>query len=336
MARKPAARPSIRDVAALASVSHQTVSRVINEPDRVRPSTAERVNEAIAQLGYRPSKAARSLVTQDSMTIGVVVIHGAFYGPQQMTLAIDDAARARGYATSTVTVIDDSDASLAAAREHLLDLGVDGVVIVAWTGAMLSLAQNFAAELPTCVVAEGEVPEGIARSHSDHHGGARQVTEALIAAGRTRIAHLSGPAEWLEAQSRTAGWRAAGGDLCGPVVEAGWGAKGGYEGVDLVLAQDPDVDAIFAANDQVAVGVLRRLQELEIAVPDQIAVVGYDDIDEAPYLSVSLASVHQPFAEVGVAAAELLFNLVEGAPAGSRTLAPRFVWRESAGARPSA
>lgn len=331
MARKAQPRPSIRDVAALAGVSYQTVSRVINEPQRVRPATAQRVNEAIAELGYRPSKAARSLVTRDSMTIGVVAYHGELYGPHQMTLAIDEGARARGYATATVTVRDDSDESLAEAREHLLGLGVDGVVIIAWTSAMLELARTFAAELPTCVIAEGQVPPGIARAHSDHFSGAHQATSALRAAGRRRIAHLSGPVEWLEARTRIEGWKAAAGAACGPLVEAGWGVRGGYLGVDRILEADDSVDAIFASNDQVAVGALRRLQELGLDVPGRVALVGYDDLDIAPYLRVPLASVRQPFAEVGSAAAELLFEVVEGGEPGSRTLPALYVPRASAG-----
>ena len=113
------------------------------------------------------------------------------------------------------TVRDDSEESRTEAREHLLNLGVDGVIVVAWTEAMMELALDFAKELPTCVVAEDDVPAGLARVHSDHVSGARQATEALLGAGRRRIGHLSGPATWSEAQSRVSGWREAGGDACG-------------------------------------------------------------------------------------------------------------------------
>ena len=147
MAEPGVRRPSIRDVAAAAGVSYQTVSRVLNEPALVRPSTAERVQRVIKELGYRPSKAARSLVRRDSTTIGAVGIHGNLYGPIQMTVAIDEGARSRGYASASLAVRDDSEESRTEAREHLLNLGVDGVIVVAWTEAMMELALDFAKEL---------------------------------------------------------------------------------------------------------------------------------------------------------------------------------------------
>ena len=331
MAEPGVRRPSIRDVAAAAGVSYQTVSRVLNEPALVRPSTAERVQRVIKELGYRPSKAARSLVRRDSTTIGAVGIHGNLYGPIQMTVAIDEGARSRGYASASLAVRDDSEESRTEAREHLLNLGVDGVIVVAWTEAMMELALDFAKELPTCVVAEDDVPAGLARVHSEHVSGARQATEALLGAGRRRIGHLSGPATWSEAQSRVSGWREAGGDACGPLVEAGWEPRDGYDGVDRLLAVEPALDAIFAANDQVAIGALRRLQELGRSVPDDIAVVGYDDIDICPFQAVPLATVRQPFGDVGSAVVDLLFQVMGGGPAASLTLPSEFVWRESAG-----
>ncbi|MBK7820567.1 MAG: LacI family DNA-binding transcriptional regulator [Tessaracoccus sp.] len=331
MAEAGARRPSIRDVAAAAGVSYQTVSRVLNDPALVRPATAERIQKVIQELGYRPSKAARSLVRRDSLTIGAVGIHGDLHGPTQMTVAIDEGARARGYASASLAVRDDSEASRTEAREHLLNLGVDGVIVVAWTEAMMDLALDFAKELPTCVVTEGDIPSGLARAHSDHVSGARQATAALRETGRRRIAHLSGPASWMEAQSRVAGWREAGGAACGPLVEAGWAPRDGYDGVDRLLAAAPDLDAIFAANDQVAIGAMRRLQEIGRTVPGDIAVVGYDDIDVGPFQAVPLATVRQPFADVGSTAVDLLFQVMGGGQAASCTLPSEFVWRESAG-----
>ena len=324
-------RPSIRDVAALAGVSHQTVSRVLNAPDRVRGETLQRVTQAIEELGYRPSRAARSLATSDSMTIGVVSVHAALLGPSQMTFAIDEGARARGYATAAVTVRNDEASSLTSAREHLLGLGVDGVVVIAWSQGSLDLASQFGREIPTAVIAEGEVPAGVARARGDNVGGASQAVSALKASGRNRIAHLAGPADWLEARARRSGWLAAGQGALGQEVSARWDAESGYRGVGELLAKDPATDAIFAANDSVAAGALRRLGELGRRVPDDVAIVGYDDTELAPYLAVPLASVRQPFAEVGSAVIDLLFEVVAGGEAGDRLLASDFVWRESAG-----
>ncbi|SHI66833.1 transcriptional regulator, LacI family [Tessaracoccus bendigoensis DSM 12906] len=324
-------KPSIRDVAAVAGVSYQTVSRVLNEPSLVRRETAERVHSAIEELGYRPSKAARSLATNDSMTIGVVSVHAALFGPSQTALAIDEGARSRGYSTASVTVRNDNPDVLNEAREHLLGLGVDGVVVIAWSEASLGLAERFAGHIPTSVVAEGPVPQGLARARGDNHGGAEQAVAALRESGRRCIAHLAGPDEWLEARARRDGWAEAAREAPGPVVTSGWDPAGGYRGVDELLALAPELDAIFAANDHVAVGALRRLSELGCAVPGDIALVGYDDTDVAPFLSVPLASVRQPFTAVGSAAIDLLFDLFDGRPTGERLLPSRFVWRESAG-----
>lgn len=333
---RPHDKPSIRDVAAAAGVSYQTVSRVLNDPELVKAETLERVQSAIEALGYRPSRAARSLARNDSTTIGVVSVHAALLGPSFTTLAIDEGARGRGYATAAVTVRDDRPASLAAVREHLLGLGVDGVVVVAWSEDSLTLAERFASDIPTSVVAEGPVPGNVARAKSDHAGGAQQAVAALVAGGRSRIAHLAGPDDWLEARARRAGWLAAAGEAAGPVVTAGWAPADGYRGVDEVLLRDGEVDAVLAANDLVAIGALRRLAELGRAVPDEVAIVGYDDSDVAPFLGVPLASVRQPFSAVGSAAIDLLFEVMGGAAPGERVLPSRFVWRASAGeaARP--
>lgn len=279
---RPKQRASIRDVAARAGVSHQTVSRVLNQPELVRPDTAARVQQAIDDLGFRPSKAARSLATHDSMVIGVISVQAGLFGPSHTTLAIDEGARRRGYATATVTVRDDSPANLGEAREHLLGLGVDGVVLIAWSEPVLALALRFASELPTCAVAEGDVPEGLARVRGDHRGGAAQAVRALRESGRRCIAHLAGPGDWLEARARRQGWADEAGALAGPVIETGWEPEGGLWGVDEVLAKAPGVDAIFAANDHLAAGALRRLTELGKRVPDDIALVGYDDVELRP------------------------------------------------------
>ncbi|HJE51692.1 MAG TPA: LacI family transcriptional regulator [Tessaracoccus flavescens] len=323
-------RPSIRDVAAQAGVSYQTVSRVLNEPDRVTPATRARVQKVIDKLGYRPNKVARALATNESMMIGVVTIHATLFGPIQTHYAIDEGARARGYIAATVTIQDDSQQSLDEAREQLLALGVEGVVISAWSAPVLGMAERIAERIPTVVIADGEVPESMARVSADNYTGAQLAVQALLASGRRRIGHLAGPTGWLEAEARRAGWRDAAGDNAGPLVEASWRSGDGYAGVDEMIAAG--VDAIFAANDLVAVGAIRRLTERGLSVPDDVAIVGYDDEEIAPYLTVPLASVKQPFAELGVAAIDLLFELMNGAQPSTVRLHAKYRHRESAGA----
>lgn len=328
---RPHARPSIRDVAALAGVSYQTVSRVLNGSEAVKPETAQRVYDAIGQLKYRPSRAARSLARNRSDLIGVISVQGTLYGPGQMVLAIDEGARARDFATVVVSVRDDTPAGLHDAREHLLSLGVEGVVVIAWSEAVLDLTQRFARDLPTAVVAEGPVPDGTPRATANHRLGGALATGALLARGRTRVGHLAGPGEWLEARAREAGWRAAAQEHAAAVVAAGWTPAGGYRAMGELLAMSPDLDAVFAANDNLAIGALQRLSEMGRAVPGEVALVGYDDLEVAPYLSVPLASIRQPFSEVGSAAVELLFAAMGGDAPEERVLDPHLVSRTSLG-----
>lgn len=325
------AKPSIRDVAALAGVSYQTVSRVLNEPGRVRPATAERVHEAMRTLRYRPSGAARSLARNRTNTVGVIAVHGGLFGPSRMTLAINEGARERGYSSVVVTVRDDTPDSLRAAREQLLTMGVDAVVLIASSEPLLDLTQRFARDLPTCVITEGAVPDGVARATGNHRLGGEIATGALLERGRRRIGHLAGPPDWLEARAREDGWREVAGDAAGPVAGGEWSPASGYAGVDALLAVAPDLDAIFAANDGVAIGALRRLWELGKAIPGDVALIGYDDIEVDRYLGVPLASIRQPFAEVGAAAVDLVFDLMAGGQPGERALDPILVPRESLG-----
>lgn len=320
--------PSIRDVASHAGVSHQTVSRVLNDPTRVRADTRGRVESSIAALGYRRNLAARSLATSASMVIGQISVHSGLFGPTQMGLAIAEECRARGYWTVSVTVPDDRESSFAPAREHLLELGVDGLVLNAWSSRALKEAERYAKRLPICVVADGVVPAGLARARSDNFGGAKAAVVHMVGQGCRRIAHLAGPSDWLEAQQRQRGWQAGGGT--GVCVEAGWYADDGYRAADELLRQDPHTDGILAANDNVAIGAIHRLRELRKRVPEDVAVVGFDDIDLAPHLPVPLASVRQPFMDVGRSAVNLLFEVMHGRPPGHLTVAAEFVPRDSA------
>ena len=321
--------PSIRDVAAHAGVSHQTVSRVLNKPEKVRDATRERVQASIELLGFRRNMAARSLATSASMHIGVVTVQSGLFGPTQMSLAIAEESRRRGYWMVGMTAETDSDEELREASDHLMALGVDGVIVYAWSARALELAGRFAERVPTCIIAEGEVPDGMARARADNLGGSKMAVQHLVETGRKRIAHLAGPSNWLESAAREQGWRAAGGQsVC---VEAGWHADDGYRAVDVLLHEDPETDAIFAANDHVAAGAMHRLMERGIRVPEDIAIVGFDDVDLAPHLPVPLASVRQPFTDVGRASVNLLFDVMQGRSPGDFQLSTEFVQRASAG-----
>lgn len=320
-------RPSIRDVAAAAGVSHQTVSRVLNSPELVRPETKTDVEKAISALGYRRSMVARSLATNHSMLIGVIAVQSSLVGPTELKFGIDQGALARGYSTVHITLQNATPDTLKAARNRLWDLGVDGVIVLAWSQATVQFAAQLATKLPTCVVAEGVVPAELSRVHGDQFGGAREATQAMLAAGCRTIGHLAGPVDWLEAEARRAGWRAGGG--VGPCVEAGWDASQGYIALGELLDLDPSVDGIFAANDHVAIGAMKRLAELGKQVPGDVAIVGFDDIAIGTYLPVPLSSVRQPFAKIGETAVSQVFELLARSEARDCSIATELVVRES-------
>lgn len=320
--------PSIRDVAAHAGVSHQTVSRVLNNPTSVKESTRLKVQEAIEALGFRRNRAARSLATSSSMVIGLITVQSSLFGPTQMDIAIADECRRRGYTTVNLKLAADDEETLSTTRDYLLSLGVDGAIVNAWSQKVLNFAYDLAKHVPMCAVAEGQVPEQFSRVRPNNFESAKGATEYLRSIGCQRISHLAGPKDWLEAEARHQGWLAGGGN--GAVVEAGWSPEGGFEAVAELISRMPDTDGIVAANDHVAVGAMRRLEERGKKVPQDIAIFGFDDIELASFVSVPLASIRQPFAQMGTVAVELLFNTLNGDKPQQRTIPTDFVLRESA------
>ena len=322
--------PVMSDVAALAGVSHQTVSRVLNGPPSVRTATRERVRRAIAELGYRPNTAARALVTRQSRTIGVVT-EGAFhFGPASTLRGVEEAARAAGYAVS-VTILPALDrASMRAAVEHLRDQSVDGVVVIAPEDAAAEALRALDAAVPLVTV-EATDTEALPSVSVDQERGARLATRHLLDLGHATVHHVAGPLDWLEARSRLAGWRAellAAGAVV-PEPEVGdWSAASGYA-AGRRLALRSDLTAVFTANDQMAVGVLRALAEAGAAVPAQVSVVGFDDLPESGYLSPPLTTVAQDFAELGRRCLAVLLARIAAQPVVRHPVAPALVVRSS-------
>ncbi|WP_426735916.1 substrate-binding domain-containing protein [Glutamicibacter sp. 2E12] len=328
--------PSMADVAALAGVSHQTVSRVLNDHPNVRAGTRDQVLDAIRQLGYRRNRAARALATSHSSTIGILTIGSEFFGPQSTVLAIEAAARAQGYFV-TVTALDRYDAhSASEALSHLVDQGVDGVVMVAPFEKVIDALDDAALTIPVVVVAaRTEVPDADPAHYVyiDQREGARLATGHLLALGHRKIVHVSGPTGWFDATERQVGWREKMLEAKAPIVEVpaeSWQAQSGYEAgqrlVDPIRAGE--VTAVFAANDYLATGVLRAFWEAGLEVPNDVSVIGFDDLQISNFLIPSLTTVRQPFRDVGHAA---LMELLEGATADRvpKVIAPTLVIRAS-------
>lgn len=322
------------DVAARAGVSHQTVSRVLNTPSLVRPATRERVRRAIADLGYRPNLSARALATNRSQLIGVVTPGVTLFGPSHATTAIQHAARAAGYASVTAA-IEDAAANPHDVLEFFLDLRVDGIVVVAPTVRTAEAAHELAVSLPVVIIsADQPAPGPLHLVTIDHRQGARDATAHLVGLGHRHIAHVAGPADWFEARARVEGWRSQLLDAGLPtpdVVPGGWDAGQGYAAGRRLLEQRDVPTAVFAANDHLALGLLRAFADAGLRIPDDVAVVGYDDVPGSAFYGPPLTTVRQPFDDVGRQAIDTLLAVLEGDTPDPTSSRPELVVRASSG-----
>ncbi|WP_076683839.1 LacI family DNA-binding transcriptional regulator [Microbacterium sp. RU33B] len=313
------------DVAALAGVSGQTVSRVVNDSPRVDPDTRARVEAAMERLGYRPHRAARALRTGRTHTIGLVAETLATVGNSRMLQAVADAASARGYALTVVTLGAPGD--IAAAFERLRDQGVDGAIVLN-EATVLARGAAASADLALVVVDSPADPRfGVVAT--DHAGGARAAVDHLLSLGHPAVHHLAGPATSFAAAERERGWRealAAAGIAAPDVVRGDWTAASGREAASALGA----ASAVFAANDQMALGVLHALADAGRRVPEDVSVVGFDDVADAADYRPPLTTVRQDFDELGERAVATVVAAIDGgAESGLSTVPTRLVVRES-------
>jgi DNA-binding LacI/PurR family transcriptional regulator len=324
------------DVARLAGVSHQTVSRVINDHPHISHTTRAKVHRAIEQLGYRPNTAARALVRGRSGLVGIITASGSYFGPRSAQHAVGAAARDAGFAVASIDLADVTYDGLTTAVDDLARIGVEGVIVVAGHDAAVDVARARPGELPVVVV-EGDLSRTTLAVGVDQAAGATAAVEHLIGLGHRQIVHVAGPADWAEARARIDGWRAAmssAGLATSEPIFGDWSAGSGCEAGRLIAA-DTDVTAVFAGNDQMALGVLRALHEGGRRVPDDVSVVGFDDIPEAAFLTPPLTTVHQNFTDVGARAIEVLTAAIRGEVTSPIQLVPpRLVVRHSTGPRP--
>ena len=331
--------PGMLDVARLAGVSHQTVSRVLNEHKNVSEQTRLKVRAAIAELGYRPNRTARALVTGTSKVIGVVAPNTALYGPSSMLTAFEQAAQESGFAVNVGSVRTLNERSIADAVERHLDQRVAGLVVI----APVTSAGPALARLPEgipLVTIDGDPERASTLVTVDQVAGARAATEHLLAAGHSTVWHIAGPADWFDAAGRVRGWedalRAAGAEQP-PLLTGDWSAGSGYRNGQL-LARLPDVTAVFTANDHIALGLLRALSEHGRRVPEEISIVGFDDVPQAAYYTPPLTTVRPDFDAVARAGVELLLTQIESDMpdlSARRTIAPALVKRASVAPPPS-
>jgi DNA-binding LacI/PurR family transcriptional regulator len=323
--------PSIRDVARLAEVSHQTVSRVLNQHPSIRPETKQRVLEAMETLQYRPNRAARALVTSRSRTIGVLMATTGEYGPSSSVAAIEDAAREAGYWVNTANLSGTTPEAIVEGVEHLMEQAIEGLVVIAPQVRVFNVLSELSLGVPFVSLqsASGALRTELA---ADQVHGARVATEHLIQLGHHEIVHLAGPRDWIEAESRMQGYLEAMSDAdlpTRPPILGDWTADFGYF-AGRELARRRDFTAVFAANDLMAIGLMHGFRDAGLDVPRAVSVVGFDDIPVAPHVWPPLTTVHQEFAEAGRRTMALLLAEMRGAHAEPVSLlAPKLVVRES-------
>ncbi|MFJ4107539.1 LacI family DNA-binding transcriptional regulator [Oerskovia enterophila] len=342
--------PAMSDVAELAGVSHQTVSRVLNDHPSVRPQTRERVLDAIATLGYRRNSAARALVTARSGTIGVVTTGSALYGPTSTLIAVEGAAREEGYFVSVATIRRYDAETMHTVLEHFMAQAVEGIVVIAPQTDVAAAVDSFRAPVPIILIAAREPNEVHAGAPGtgaasilpiavDQRLGARVATEHLLDLGHRSVVHLAGPLDWFDARERAKGWNdalAARGvpEIDREMIRCSWSSDAGYDvGRDLArrVADGNGPTAVFAGNDHLALGVLQAFWEAGVVVPRDVSVVGFDDVEGSAHFIPPLTTVRQPFAELGRRCMGLLLDAFAGSTREPTQIPPDLVVRASSG-----
>lgn len=296
---KGARAANIFDVARLAGVSHQTVSRVLNDVPNVRPATRARVEQAIAQLRYSPSPAARALVTRRTRTIGLISPGTSEYGPTSIAVNFNVAARAARFSVDTMTLADADPASVRASVEALLRQRVDAIVLVATNVAVLEVVFNLDLSIPVIAVAASSRPTPSIVS-IDQYRGARAAVRHLIELGHARVIHLAGPRDAPDSIERVRGYTDEMNANRLPVLDVPYGDWSSRSGYELGLSADIERGtAVFASNDYMALGLMSALDARGLSVPDDVSVVGFDDVPESAYLRPPLTTIRQDFAALG-------------------------------------
>jgi LacI family transcriptional regulator len=316
--RKGSIHTTLKDVAKLAGVSTKTVSRVVNNQGEISKETRERVKGVIEQLGYRPNILARSLIHQRSNTLGVVAWGIDYFGPSRTVVGIEQQAHQLKYSLLLNLVPHPDDSDNNQVIDTLIAHRVDGIIWavpeVGNNRAWLESSQM--EQLPPIVFISMAPKPGLAIVAVDNFSGAKQATQHLIDHGRRKIGIITGPLAWWEARERYAGWEAAMdeahlGTLASLVVEGDWSAAAGDQGLIKLLEQEPDIDAVFASSDQIALGAMGTVHRLGRQIPQDLAIVGFDNMPESACFWPPLTTVFQQLIDVGRIAVHTLHSMIE-------------------------
>jgi DNA-binding LacI/PurR family transcriptional regulator len=324
---------TMNDVAAKSGVSYQTVSRVINNHPRVAPETRDRVLQVIAETGYRPNKAAQRLASNQSKLLAVIAFGIEHYGPAQMVINIEQSAKETDYEVIIRNVANPRLEEIRNAVQELQQWRVDAIIIVA---AVLSNYYDEIAKVTAGIpVVEIDAKPGakVPSLLIDQYHGGKLATQHLIDLGHRYIAAISGPSNWFGAVSRHDAWMQTLGDAgLTPVasLEGDWSAESGYRLARQLLSHH-DFTGLVVANDQMALGAIRQIHEMGLRVPEDISIVGFDDLPEACFFHPPLTTVHQDFTRLGEAALNYTIDLIKQpkAPVEQVLIEPRLVVRGS-------
>lgn len=334
--RTGTSRPSMADVARLAGVSSQTVSRVSNGQANVDEATRARVLDAMQTLGYRPNGAARALKSGRFHTIGVIMTTLQTLGNIRTLDAVATEAVRADNSVLLMPISDRTMRGVSGAYERLSAQAVDGAVIVLEARFLDQAEFALPPGIPVVVVDSGAGP-GYTVVDTDQALGARQATEHLLRLGHRQVWHIAGPETSFSAAHRAESWRETlrgAGIAPPPLLRGDWTAESGYQH-GLTLGRRDDVTAIFAANDEMALGAMRALHELGRRVPADVSIVGFDDMDVAASFWPPLTTVRQDFAAVGrLSIQKLLAKVADPAIPPDTTVVPTdLVVRKSTASR---
>ncbi|MFB9315894.1 LacI family DNA-binding transcriptional regulator [Cryptosporangium minutisporangium] len=315
-------------MARLAGVSQKTVSRVFNNETNVSAETRDRVLTAARRLGYRPNGAARALLTGRTHRIGVVSLGTAHFGPSSLLVALERAARRIDYSLTIANSFEEDVTGLVQAADNLLAQGVDAIIL---SEPVDDGEEALRVDVPVLTLGAApavHAPTVLSVQAAEGGDAAAEVTEYLLRLGHRTVHHIAGPQRWWAARERLQNWRktliAAGADVPA-AVEGDWTAGRGYE-IGTALARDPDVTAIFAANDEMAVGAIHALHEAGRSVPGEVSVVGFDDIPVAAHVWPPLTTVSSDNAELATVGLTYLVDFLNN-PDSPPAPPPRHVHR---------
>ncbi|MGA2806037.1 MAG: substrate-binding domain-containing protein [Acidimicrobiales bacterium] len=328
---------SIRDVASEAGVSHQTVSRVINESPSVKESTRQVVLDTIARLDFRPNRAARALAGGPVQSVTVLTSNTRQYGFAAALEGIEEATRAAGFALGVRVVESGTPADVRDAVERAIE-PAGALIVIAYDRAGIAALKAVPPDVPVAAMVgtpSGDEAAGKPWVWIDDRKAARDATNYLLGLGHKTVHYVSIPSS----SQRMLGWRSALEDAGVRVpkpLQAGWDPQSGSQAAQHQLASDPKVTAVLCGNDDLAIGVMRAIHQAGRAIPDDVSVVGFDDTPLAPFYYPALTTVRQDFAALGKACFAKLLSLLDANASQDALPWPQaeLIVRESAGPPP--